>query len=288
VALAGILAGLRVTGEPLTRQRILFVGAGAAATGIARLVRQAAGEAGSSGPSGDLAMAMVDTKGLVHLERPGIEESKHEFALGREALASLDLTEEATRDLVAIVDRFRPTILIGTSAAPGAFSEPMIRAMAAHAPRPIILPLSNPTAQCEAVPADLLAWTAGRAIVAAGSPFEPVAIDGRLHLIAQANNALVFPGIGLGAIVAEATTLSDGMFLAAARVLASMVSDDRLASGAVYPPIADLRGVSRAIAAAVVREARDAGVGRWIDDADVEAVVGRAMWYPAYVRYVPV
>jgi malic enzyme len=286
VVLGGIFAGLRKSGQRLSRQRLLFVGAGAAAIGIARLVRQAMGTEGVSRREAHLSIAMVDTHGLVHLERSELDEDKREFALARDDLEHMGLSPEGCGDLAAIVDCFKPTILIGTSATPGAFSEPVVRAMAAHSPAPIILPLSNPTTKTEAEPADLVAWTNGRAIVATGSPFGPVTFDGRLHLVAQANNVFVFPGIGLGAIVAEAHELNDAMFLAAARVLGSLTSEDRLDRGALYPPIAQLREVSRAIAVAVAREARDTGVGRGLDDDELEGAVTRAMWYPAYLPYV--
>ena len=288
VVLAGILAGLRRSGQRLSRQRILFVGAGAAAIGIARLIRLAMAEEGSNVRDRRLAIAMVDTHGLVDADREGLDDDKREFALGREELERLGMTEQRCDDVGAVVDCFQPSILVGTCATPGAFSERIVRSMAAHAASPIILPLSNPTARTEAEPADLLAWTAGRAVVATGSPFEPIVFDGRRHVIAQANNALVFPGIGLGAIVAEAAQITDGMFLAAARVLGQLVSDERIAAGALYPPIAQLREVSRAIAGAVVREARDEGVGRSLSDDEADVAVARSMWFPEYLPYFPV
>jgi malic enzyme len=295
VALAGIRAALRLTGEPLARQRILFVGAGAAAIGIARLVRMAAargdGASGNAteggGSSGGPQIAMVDTEGLVHADRPRLDANKREFALRRDELERLGLDEARRRDLMTIVDAFAPTILIGATATAGTFSEPVVRAMAGHAPVPIILPLSNPTERSEARPADLIAWTDGRAVVATGSPFDPVPFDGRLRLIAQANNAFVFPGVGLGAIVASANEVTDAMFLRAADVLGDVVSPERLALGALYPPISELRHVSQAIAIAVAREARDAGIGRPHDDEEIEQEVARAMWFPTYVPYMP-
>jgi len=153
--------------------------------------------------------------------------------------------------------------------------------------RPIVLPLSNPTSVCEATPADVLAWTEGRAIVATGSPFEPVEVAGVPREIAQANNAFVFPGMGLGAIVAEARTVTDRMFLHAARELAAEVSDERLAAGALYPPVASLRAVSRRIAVAVAREAADAGLSAAAERGpfDPETEVDAAMWWPEYVPY---
>ena len=287
VVLAGILAGLRPSRQRLARQRILFVGAGAAAIGIARLIRLAMAEEGATPRETRLSVAMVDTDGLVHADRERVDDDKREFALAADDLAHLGIAPDGCGDLAGVIDCFRPSVLIGTSATPGAFSEPVIRAMAAHVPAPIVLPLSNPTAKSEANPGDLIAWTAGRAIVATGSPFEPVTYEGRVHVIAQANNAFVFPGIGLGAIVAEAAQISDRMFLAGARTLAGLVTPERLAAGALYPPISELRGISRAIASAVVREAAAEGVGRVLTPEEADAAVSRAMWYPDYLPYGP-
>jgi malic enzyme len=157
--------------------------------------------------------------------------------------------------------------------------------MARDCARPIILPLSNPTANTEARPADLLAWTDGRAIIATGSPFAPVDHEGIRHEIGQANNVYVFPGIGLGAIVSGARSVSDGMILAAARTLAAAVTDDRLETGALYPPIAALRDVSRAVAISVAREAVTSGIAPAAPHA-LEADIDTAMWWPQYVPYL--
>jgi malate dehydrogenase (oxaloacetate-decarboxylating) len=181
----------------------------------------------------------------------------------------------------------KPTVLIGTSGVPGAFTEAAIREMAAHTERPVVFPLSNPTAKTEAIPADILAWTEGRALIATGSPFEPVRVNGVDHLIGQANNVFIFPGMGLGAIVAEAREITDEMFLLAARTLAEMVSPDRLAAGALYPAISELRQVSRQIAAKVVCQSRDCGVGRLYRDDEVFDAVDSAVWYPDYLPYLP-
>jgi len=151
-----------------------------------------------------------------------------------------------------------------------------------------VLALSNPTAKVEAAPADVLAWTGGRAIVAAGSPFDPVRTPSGNRLVGQANNVFVFPGVGLGAIVADARSLPDGVFLRAARTLAGLVGDERLAAGALYPPASALRDVARAVAIEVVRECAATGYGRPIPDALAPAAVDAAMWHPAYVPYEPV
>ncbi len=170
----------------------------------------------------------------------------------------------------------------------GTFGEAVLRAMAAGTERPIVMPLSNPTSLAEATPIDVLRWTDGRALVATGSPFDAVEVDGRVREIGQANNVFIFPGLGLGAIAAEATAITDRMFLLAARALATAVTDDRLAIGAIYPPVGALRAVTRAIATAVAREAIDAGLAGVDPGTDVDALIDGAMWWPAYVPYVPV
>ena len=171
-------------------------------------------------------------------------------------------------DPVAIARAIGATVLIGASACAGAFTEALVHEVGLHDPVPIILPLSNPSACAEARPEDILAWTAGRALVATGGPGRDVAGPTGVRVIGQANNVFVFPGMGLGAIVAETPEVTDDMFLVAAHELSRLVSaGDRLQMGALYPPIAGLRAVARAIAVAVVREARDSGHGRAYSDA---------------------
>ncbi len=288
VAVGGILAALGHLGSSLSDQRVVLLGAGGAGLGIARLIRAAMAREGMSQAAIRCAIVMLDSHGLLYEGRPGIEADKAEFALPTDVLGSHGLDPLGDTGLEAVVRAVRPTILIGTSGAAGSFSEPAIRAMAAHVPRPIILPLSNPTANSEAVPADLFAWTDGRALVAAGSPFPPVVHFGREHVIGQANNVFVFPGIGLGTILSEAREISDELFLVAADTLASLVTPKRFASGALYPPVGDLRRVSRQIAVAIVRAARDAGIGRSVPDELVEPAVDAGMWWPDYVEYTAV
>jgi malic enzyme len=290
VVLAGILAAVRAVGGSLTDQRFVFLGAGAAGTGIARTIRAAMMAEGLDAASAKRAIVTVDTKGLVFSDRDLLDDDKREFALSAAELTSYGFTELAPTDrldLAAVIARVQPTMLIGTSGVAGAFSEKAIHEMAAHVERPVIFPLSNPTARTEAVPADILAWTDGRALIATGSPFEPVAMNGIDHLIGQANNVFIFPGLGLGAIVAEAREITDEMFLLAARTLAEMVTPERLAVGALYPAVSDLRRVSREIAARVVCQSRDCGVGRLYRDDEVFGAVDSAMWYPEYLPYRP-
>jgi malate dehydrogenase (oxaloacetate-decarboxylating) len=281
VVVAGILAACRHLGQPLDRQRVLLVGAGAAGIGIARLVRAAMRDAGMTALDVTRSLLLVDSRGPIHAGRPDLGD-KADFAFPADAAHATGLDLDPPPQLADVVTAFRPTVLVGTTGHAGTFTEEAIRAMAGAVERPLVLPLSNPTANAEALPSDVLAWTDGRAIVATGSPFPPVGD----HVIGQSNNVFVFPGIGLGAVVSEASTISDAMFLAAARVLAEQVSPERFASGALYPPIGALRDCSHAVALAVAHEAITSGLGRSSPDS-VEADVDAGMWWPAYVPYVP-
>jgi malic enzyme len=288
VVVGGILAGFRYLNAPLVEQRFVFLGAGAAGIGIARLVRSALRRAGADETTVRRAIVMLDSKGLCFEGRDPLDEDKRDLALGADEMALHGFggcDPEGRYDLATVIRHVKPTVLLGTSGTPGAFTEEAIREMAAHVERPLVMPMSNPTSKTEAQPKDILAWTQGRAIVATGSPFDPVEIDGTTHLIGQANNAFVFPGIGLGAIVAEAREIPDEMFLAAADALAAAVPQERLDRGAIYPSPQDLRAVSRTIAEAVVRTARDAGIGRHFDDDEIAPSVAAHMWFPDYADY---
>jgi malic enzyme len=287
VVLAGILSALRLFDEPLGAQRLVFLGAGAAGIGIARLVRAAMLREGVPKHVIRRAIVQIDSQGLTFEGRTSLDDDKREFALGLDELSHYGFESAERYDLETVVRHVRPMMLIGTSGTPGAFTEPAIREMAAHARIPIVMPLSNPTSKTEAHPSDILEWTRGRAIVATGSPFDPVVRGERTHVIGQANNAFCFPGIGLGAVVAEAREVTDEMFLVAAQTLADQVSAERLEQGALYPHQSELRQVSRAIAMAVVRCARDCGVGRHLHDDEIEPAVDDEMWYPDYVPYEP-
>ena len=283
MALAGLLAGGRALRLPLGRQRIVMVGAGAAGTGIARLIRTALAREGLRGDDLLRALCLVDMDGLV-------VDSDVEYRRGlswpRALAASYGLGPDQPRDLAAVVRALRPTALIGASGAPGAFTEEAVREMARHAERPLIFPLSNPTTSAEATPGDLLGWTEGRALVATGSPFGSVQFGGRTVRIGQGNNAFVFPGVGLGVMVAEAREVTDTMFAAAAETLAALVADADLAEGSLYPAMGLLRSVTVKVAEAVVRDARDRGVGRPLTDAEIGEAVAAFMWEPAYPELV--
>src|SRR5260221_3674456 len=238
VVLAGILAGLRATNGTLAETRVVLVGAGAAGIGIGRLIRLAMIEAGMNEAAARRAIVLVDSRGLVHERRMDLDDTKRELCLPANAALpyGFEALEQQAHGLVETIERVRPTVLVGTTGVGGTFDEAAIRATAAGVPRPIVMPLSNPTSAAEAIPVDILRWTDGRAIVATGSPFDAVDVDGRRQEIGQANNVFIFPGLGLGAIAAEARSITSRMFLLAAQTLAAAVTDERIASGAIYPP----------------------------------------------------
>ena len=285
ISVATILSALRATGQTLADTRIVLAGAGAAGTGIARLLRLAMTEEGIPDPEARGRIAVLDSHGLVVEGRPGLDEDKVDAALPREAVAALGLDPDRAQGLLEVVAAFRPNILLGTTGLGGAFTEAVIRAVAEAAEHPVILPMSNPTANTEALPADILAWTDGRAIVATGSPFGPVSYGDAIRRVPQANNAYVFPGVGLGAIVSEARILPESAFLVAARRLADLATSEMTDRGELFPPIGDLRVVARELAIAVVAHLGSLGVGRRYPPEAIPAAVTAAMWRPNYVPY---
>ena len=228
----------------------------------------------------------MDHTELVHQGRPHLADDQRAFAVDPNWFTEAGLTPEQLQDPVAIARVMKPSILVGTTGCRGAFTEALIREVASHVERPLILPLSNPGDRAEAQPDELAVWTEGRAIVATGSPCPPVEFGGTCRIVGQANNVFIFPGVGLAAIVAEAREVTDDAFGVAARELAGLVSAERLASGAIYPPISELRHVARAIAVTVVRHLRDTGYGRQFRDEEIEPAVERAIWWPDYLPVV--
>ena len=286
VVMGGLLAARREQAG-LSRERFLFLGAGAASIGIAGLLRRQLAAEGVASAADRPTIALMDSGGLVHLDRPGLADDQRPFAVDPRWFVGAGLSAQDLTDPVAIARALGPTVLIGTTGCRGAFSEELVREVALHAGVPIILPLSNPGERAEANPRDILEWTGGRALVATGSPNVDVSLADGVRAIGQANNVFVFPGVGLAAIVAEARELTDDAFLVAARVLAGLVTGERLASGAIYPPVTDLRQSARAIAVALVRHFRDTGYGRQYRDEEIEPAVDRAMWWPEYIPYIP-
>jgi malic enzyme len=288
VALAGIYAAARRSGRSITDLRFVLAGAGAAGIGIARLLRRALEHEGLAADEIGGRLAVVDSHGLVHAGRDDLDEFKREVATSVAHAEELGLPTDGDQreQLCAVVRAVRPDVLVGTTGQPGSFDQCVISEMAAAVPEPVVFALSNPSSRVEATPADILAWSDGRAVIATGSPFPPLSWKGEPRPVGQANNVFVFPGVGLGAIVAEARTISEEMFLVAAQTLAGQVSDERLASGALYPPIESLADISEVVAVAVVNEAMRSSVAGLAARADVEAEVDEAMWTPQYVPYI--
>ena len=282
VVLAAVLAALRVTGAPLRDQRVVVYGAGTAGIGIADMLRDAMVREGLSREEATQRFWALGSRGLLTEERAS-ELRDFQVPYARPAGETAGwAAADGSIGLAEVVAQARPTILIGTSTQPGAFSEPIVRTMAASAERPVILPLSNPTSLCEALPEDLLAWTDGRALVATGSPFPPVHHDGTEHVIAQANNALVFPGLGLGVSVVRARRVSTGMLTAAAAAVAEL-PDAGTTGSALLPPVDDLRSVSAAVGIAVAQAAAEEGLAQ-VELHDPVQQVHAAMWRPEYPR----
>jgi malate dehydrogenase (oxaloacetate-decarboxylating) len=280
--LAAALSGTRRSGVPLVENRVVIFGAGTAGCGIADQIRDAMVAAGLPWEEATRRFWCLDRPGLLTDDMAGLRDFQRPYARPPAEVSGWDHAgDRGGITLAEVVSRVRPTMLIGASAVAGAFTEPVVREMARHVERPVILPLSNPTELAEADPGDLLAWTGGRALVATGSPAEPVTHDRVTHVVAQANNALLFPGLGLGTIVSRAGRVTDGMLAAAAAAVAGAV--DASAPGAALLPLLDaVREVSVAVACAVARAAEEEGVARAPLGPGVEAEVRAAMWRPAY------
>ena len=286
VTIAGLEAACRVMGGRLSEQKIAILGGGAAGVGIAHQLRGAFEHQGKTPEEITNAIAIVDSRGLIHTRREGLDEHKKSFAWPHELASDHGLNPEEKIDLEHLIAAMKPTMLLGLSGVPGTFTEPMIREMAKHCERPVIFPLSNPTRNTEAHPADLVEWTDGRALIAAGSPFEPIEYEGRTIHVSQGNNVYIFPGVGLGALAAKASKVTDSMFTAAAKALADQVSEEDLAAGKLYPPLVDMRQITRIIAEAVAQQAFDEGLAQ--AEGDVTDLVDELVWEPAYPKLVPV
>jgi malate dehydrogenase (oxaloacetate-decarboxylating)(NADP+) len=275
VTLATLYSAARLTGQPLVEQKVLFLGAGSAATGIGDLIVSALRREGVSETEARRHCWFLDRGGLIVADRSDLAEYKRPFAHDH----------PRTTDLVSAIEQLRPTALIGVSAQAGGFPEAAVRAMAQINQRPIIFPLSNPTSCSECSAEEAYRWSEGRAVFASGSPFAPVTIGGRTLVPRQANNAYIFPGLGLGLITAGARRVTETMFHAAARTLADRTAPDSFEQGALLPPLSEIRQVSAAIAVAVAAVAFDEGLATVPRPTDLAAAVASLMYDPEYPAY---
>ena len=282
VTLAGILSGLAITGSRLRDQRILLAGSGAAGIGIGRLLRAALKAEGLTDDEVRQRQVFVDSGGVVCERRHDLELHKLEVALRLADFASIGLPDPPPSELKDIVETVQPTVLIGTTGQPGNFTPQVIRTMAEHCDRPFIFPLSNPTSKAECTPSEVLHHSDGRALVATGSPFEPVQFAGRRHVIGQCNNVFIFPGVGLGVLISEASRLTDSMFLAAAQALAEFTASNPAGEGCLCANLRELRAVSKCIAFKVAQRARDEGLGCGLDDEAIQKAIEGFCWLPNY------
>jgi malate dehydrogenase (oxaloacetate-decarboxylating) len=285
VVLAGTLAALKRTGGKLADQVFLIYGAGAGGVGVARQLHAGLVEAGLTPEEARQRTLTLDSRGLVIQGRPGLEPYKEEFAVAADRVRGWGLDPAVRIGLIPTIEKARATAIYGLSGRRGDISEGVVHALLANTPNPLIFPLSNPTANCEADPADVYRWSNGRAIVATGSPFPDVMLGGRRCIVGQGNNAFIFPGVGLGTLAVGASEVTDGMFTAAAHRLVELVPPDRLEQRCVYPSYAALREVSKQVAIAVGEAAVRDGAAPARSRAEIEGAVAAKMWTPRYLPY---
>lgn len=283
MVVAGLITAFRHLGVEGRDQRIVIVGAGSAGHGIAEQIEFAMVADGTEADDAHRAIYTLDSRGLV-VQGASVPPLKAAYATDPAEVATWD-DVASPPSLLDVVRNVKPTVLIGVTGRAGLFTEEVIREMAKHADRPIILPLSNPTSHTEVTPSAAIEWTEGRAIIATGSPFQPVEHGGRTHLIGQANNVYIFPGMGLGILAVRARTVTDGMFLNAAKALAELTPPSVVANGQMYPSIADVRDVAVAVARAVAERAISEGVAEPVDD--IDGLIDAEQWFPDYLPMRP-
>jgi len=275
VAVAGIIASMRITGGRLSDQKLLFLGAGEAGIGIADVFVAALQEEGIPAEEARKHCWFVDSKGLLTSDRESMAHHKVPYAHDHEFI----------EDFADVVRAIKPTAILGLSGQPQTFTQEVIEAMAEINERPIVFALSNPTSKAECTAEQAYTWSGGRAVFASGSPFDPVRYGNQTFVPGQGNNAYIFPGVGLGVIVSRSRIVTDEMFLAAAQALARLVKDSDLERGRVYPPLASIREVSAIIARDVCRMVYDNGYTDREEPDDILADVHRYMYHPVYPHY---
>jgi malate dehydrogenase (oxaloacetate-decarboxylating) len=285
VAIGTLLSAINVTKVPLTEQRVVVFGAGSAGCGIATLLLKAMEDAGLQQRDAAEHIFMVDRDGLLVEGMGDIASYQKPFVQNKSVAGAWKLDHPDKVALLDVVQNARPSVLIGVSGQTGAFSEPVVRAMAEHNERPIIFPLSNPTSRAEATPEDLENWTDGRAVIGTGSPFPPLTRGGTKFRVDLTNNSYIFPGVGLGVIAVKARRVTDSMFMAAAKALASVSPARANPNGNLLPPVTSLRDVSAAVATAVAQQAHIEGLTEGINADEIEGLIRAHIWTPRYLPY---
>lgn len=284
VSVGSLIAASRAAGKQLKDQTIAFLGAGSAGCGIAeQIVAQMVVE-GLSDAEARARIFMVDRYGLFTDNQPNLLDFQSKLAQSTERVTGWG-NAEGIISLLDVIQHAKPTVLIGVSGQPGLFTQEIIQALAANCERPIVLPLSNPTSQVEAFPADILEWTEGKALIATGSPFEPVNYQGKIYNISQCNNSYIFPGIGLGVIAAGATRVTDSMLIASSNALADCSPLLKDPNADLLPDLNEIQQVSKFIAFKVAKAAMDAGVAPVLDDEALQQAIEANFWKPEYRDY---
>jgi len=279
VALAGVFSALRIAGTSLDEQRIMIHGAGAAGIGISRQIKSALVSAGVSDPTHNL--CVLDSRGLLVDDKAFSDAYKAELAWPASLAKEHGLGDPEKRQIQDVVENYQPTIIIGASGQAGAFNETIAKRMAQYTERPVILPFSNPTDHAEAIPADVIKWTDGQALVATGSPFDPVEYAGKTHKIGQGNNVFIFPGLGLGALIAKSSAVTDDMVTAASKACAEAITQSELDQGMLFPEIERLREVTKQVARAVAQAAIDGGLSNTSKE-EMDEAMQSGLWDPSY------
>jgi malate dehydrogenase (oxaloacetate-decarboxylating) len=285
VTLAGIMAATRVAGLSLSDMEIAILGAGSAGVGISDQIVAGMIRDGLSEAQARSRIWLIDVNGLLNETRTDLEPIQRKYAQPSHRVADWTLERSDRISLIDVIHNVHPSVLIGVSAQPGAFDEKVVRTMADYCDRPIIFPLSNPTSKSEATPGDLIEWTCGRVLVATGSPFPPVALDGTMISIGQCNNALIFPGMGLGIVASGARRVTDTMFAAAADALAETSPALLDSHQPLYPGLGESRSISQRVALKVALQAQAEGLAGACDTNELPRRIAGAMWTPSYSRY---
>lgn len=282
VAVAAIIAATKISQVPLKEHRIALLGAGSAGCGISEQLVHAMMNQGLSEQEARSRFYLVDRMGLLHDGMQNLLAFQQPFAVAQGSLASWQVADQHNITLMDVINHAQPTILLGVSGQPNQFQEALVKKMASYCARPIIFPLSNPTNRAEAIPESLLQWTAGKALVATGSPFDPVTINGRQIAIAQCNNSYIFPGVGLGIVAGKIKRVTNSMMMAAAIALSDMAPATKTGEGRLLPELNSIREVSKHIAKAVIQQAIKEQHAKQMSAQEIEDAITQTMWYPQY------